>query len=191
MEREPQITFRNIATSEALETLIRERIRRLEKFHGHIVGVRVVVEVPHAAPEVAKPPLAISVEVDVAGRPRIVVKRSENEHEAKGDRYAFMNWAFDAVQRQLEDIAARQNGQVKRHGPAGVPVRGTIARMFRDRDYGFIEVDNSPDLYFTRQSVNGVSFEELEVGMAVEVVPAAVEGPMGPQASSVKRGGGH
>jgi ribosomal subunit interface protein len=119
MNREPQITFRNVATSEALETLIRERIERLEKFHGHIVGVRVVVEDPHPAAEKSKSALQISVEVDVAGRPRIVVKRSEAQHEAKGDRYAFMNWAFDAVKRQLEDIAAKQNREVKRHNNAG------------------------------------------------------------------------
>ena len=119
MEREPQITFKNIPTSDALEELIRERIGRLEKFHHHIIGVRVVVEVPHAAPDSGKNALAISVEVDVAGRPRIVVKRSEEDHESKGDRYAFMNWAFDAVQRQLEDIAARQNGEVKRRNTLG------------------------------------------------------------------------
>jgi ribosomal subunit interface protein len=115
MNREPQITFKNIAVSDALEILIRERIQRLEKFHHHIVGVRVVVEEPHSAAERGKSALAISVEVDVAGRPKVVVKRSENQHEAKGDRYAFMNWAFDAVQRQLEDMAAKQNREVKRH----------------------------------------------------------------------------
>ena len=124
MEREPQITFKNIATSEALEQLIRERIARLERFHGHIVGVRVVVEAPHPAAELAKTTLAISVEVDIAGRPRIVVKRSEAQHESKGDRYAFMNWAFDAVQRQLEDVAAKQNREVKRHGGGGEGATG-------------------------------------------------------------------
>ena len=115
MNREPQITFKNIATSPALEDQIRERIQRLEKFHHHIVGVRVVVEVPYAAPESGKTALGISVEVDVAGRPRIVVKRSEEDHESKGDRFAFVTAAFDAVQRQLEDIAAKQNREVKRH----------------------------------------------------------------------------
>ena len=114
MQREPQITFKNIARSEALEELIRERIAKLEKFHHHIVGVRVVVDVPHAAPDSGKMALAISLEIDVAGRPRIVVKRSENDHEANGDRYAFMNWAFDAAARQLEDVAAKQNREVKR-----------------------------------------------------------------------------
>ncbi len=187
MEREPQITFRNIAKSEALEGLIRERIAKLEKFHGHIVGVRVVVEEPHSAAEKGKAALQISLEVDVAGRPRIVVKRSEEQHEAKNDRYAFMNWAFDAAQRQLEDLAAKQNGQVKNHGPAGIAMPGTIARMFLD--YGFIEVDNSPDLYFTRQSVNGLNFDELTPGTQVEVMPASAEGPMGPQASSVRPAG--
>jgi ribosomal subunit interface protein len=122
MNREPQITFKNIARSEALENIIRERIGRLEKFHHHIVGVRVVIEEPHVASERGKSTLAISVEVDVAGRPKVVVKRSDAQHEAKGDRYAFATAAFDAVQRQLEDMAAKQNREVKRHNNgAAVP----------------------------------------------------------------------
>ncbi|MGQ0742673.1 MAG: HPF/RaiA family ribosome-associated protein [Alphaproteobacteria bacterium] len=186
MDREPQITFKNIPVSEALENLIRERITRLERFHPHITGCRVVIEVPHAAPESAKKPLAISVEVDVPTRPRIVVRRSESQHEAKGDRYAFMNWAFDAVQRRLEDTARVQRRDVKRHGPSGVVLRGTISRLFKDEEYGFIEVENSPDLYFTRMSLNGTDFDALEPGMEVEVMPEATEGPMGPQARSVR-----
>ena len=114
MEREPQITFKNIPTSDALEQLIRERIGRLEKFHHHIMGVRVVIEVPHAAPNSGKNALAISVEVDVAGRPRIVVKRSEEDHESKGDRYAFMNCGV----RRGPAPARRYRRQAERRGQA-------------------------------------------------------------------------
>jgi cold shock CspA family protein len=124
--------------------------------------------------------------VDVPTRRRIVVRRSEDQHEAKGDRYAFMNWAFEAVQRKLEDIARLQRRDVKRHGPSGVVLRGVVSRIFKEQDYGFIEVENSPDLYFTRVAVNGAEFDALEPGMAVEVMPEATEGPMGPQARSVR-----
>jgi cold shock CspA family protein len=61
-----------------------------------------------------------------------------------------------------------------------------VVRLFPDQNYGFIEIDNSPELYFTRNAVVGGSFDELEAGMMVEVTVASEEGPMGPQANSVR-----
>ena len=61
-----------------------------------------------------------------------------------------------------------------------------VVRLYPDQNYGFIEVDNSPELYFTRNAVVGADYDELKVGMMVQVTPATSEGPMGPQASSVR-----
>jgi cold shock CspA family protein len=58
--------------------------------------------------------------------------------------------------------------------------------LFPEQSYGFIEVKDSPELYFTRNAVVGDAFDDLEVGMVVHVTRATTEGPMGPQASSVK-----
>jgi cold shock CspA family protein len=49
-----------------------------------------------------------------------------------------------------------------------------------------VEVKDSPDLYFSREVVTSGTFDDLEVGTVVHVTRAASEGPMGPQASSVK-----
>ena len=68
MERPLQIAFKNVESSASLETLIRERVERLQRFHPHITGARVVVEVPHRSPESGKLPLGIAVEIDVPGR---------------------------------------------------------------------------------------------------------------------------
>lgn len=122
MERPLQVVFKQMEASEALESLIRERASRLEKFHAHIVGARVVVEVPHHAPESGKVPLKITVEVDVAGRPRIVVKSEEQPHDSKGGKTGVVNRVFDSVQRRLEDVASTQGGAMKRSKSASVPV---------------------------------------------------------------------
>ena len=61
-----------------------------------------------------------------------------------------------------------------------------VVRLFPEQNYGFIEMDNSPELYFTRNAVDGGDFAELKVGMMVQVTRATEEGPMGPQASSVR-----
>jgi cold shock CspA family protein len=84
----------------------------------------------------------------------------------------------------LKTTSDIMRGEVKRHDGAGEA--GLVVRLFPQQDYGFIEVRGSPDLYFTRNAVTGGSFDDLKVGTMVEVTRATTEGPMGPQASSVK-----
>lgn len=117
MEREPQIVFRNMPASPALEAVIRERIDRLEQYHSNIIGCRVVAEVPHRSAEGAKPPLALTVEVEVGGRPLIVAKGAESRREAKNDQAAVVTHVFEAVGRQLRETAAVQKGAVKASAP--------------------------------------------------------------------------
>lgn len=77
MERETQSVFRNMPASPALEAVIRERLDRLEHCHSNIIGCRVVAEVPHRSAGGGKPPLALTVGIEVGGRPLIVAKGSE------------------------------------------------------------------------------------------------------------------
>src|SRR5262245_58115217 len=184
MQRPLQITFKGMERSPALEALIRQRVEHLEVLYPRLVGCRVVVEVPHRGSETAKVPIAVSVEADVPGRGPVVGKDAENRREAKEDHTAALNNAFDAVERQLERVSDLQHGEVKPHEDAGQS--GMVVRLSPEQNYGFIEIDNSPELYFTRNAVVSGDFDELQVGMVVEVTLASEEGPMGPQASSVR-----
>jgi cold shock CspA family protein/ribosome-associated translation inhibitor RaiA len=184
MEKPLQIVFKDTESSEFLEGLIRERAERMEKLHPNIIGCRVVVEIPHRAAETFKPPIGLTVEVDVPNKNTIVGKDQQERHEAKNDTYAMVNRAFDAVQRQLRAIAEMQRGDVKHHEGAGET--GQVVRLFPEQNYGFVEVRGSGDLYFTRNAVVSGSFDDLNVGTMVEITRATGEGPMGPQASSVR-----
>ncbi len=155
MERPLQIAFKNVESSASLETLIRERVERLQRFHPHITGARVVVEVPHRSPESGKLPLGIAVEIDVPGRNPVIAKGEQDRREVKGDRSAIVNRVFEAAERQLEQIAAIRKGEVKQHGSAGDT--GIVVRIFPEQNYGFIEVKDSPDLYFSREVVGNGS----------------------------------
>ena len=96
-----------------------------------------------------------------------------------------VNNAFDAVERQLEKLADIRTREV-RSAAASEAQTGMVVRLFPEQSYGFVEVDNSSELYFTRNAVTGGDFDDLSPGMLVHVVKANDEGPMGPQASSVK-----
>lgn len=183
MERPLQITFRGMDSSPALEALIRERVARLETLYPRLTGCRVVVEVPYRS-ESAKVPIAISVEADVPGAGLILGKDEAERHAAKEDHTAAVNNAFEAVERQLGKIGDVRSREVVANAAQGQT--GMVVRLYPDQNYGFIEVDNSPELYFTRNAVVDADYDELKVGMMVQVTPATSEGPMGPQASSVR-----
>ena len=133
--------------------------------------------------------LGIAVEIDVPGRAPVVAKGEEERRAAKGDHLPIVNRVFEAAERQLEQITAIRKGEVKQHGSAGDT--GVVVRLFPDQNYGFIEVKDSPDLYFSRDVCGNGSFGEIKVGSIVHVIRAVAEGPMGPQASSVLVEGQH
>ena len=118
------------------------------------------------------------------GHKPIVAKGEQDRRETKGDHSAVINRVFEAIERQLEQTAAIRNREVKNHGSAGDT--GIVVRIFPEQNYGFVEVKDSPDLYFSRDVVAAGAFDDIEVGTVVHVTRASSEGPMGPQASSVK-----
>jgi len=181
MDRPLQIVFRDIQHSTSLAKLIEERVQRLEHVHDHIIGCRVVAGVAHRGLQQGIMPLALSVEVEVPGRPLIVAKANAKK---KGEQGGLVNRVFDAVQRRLEQVAEITKGNVKRHENA--LESGVVVRLFPDQNHGFVQVKGGADLYFTRNSVVRGSFDALQIGALVQITRATTEGVMGPQASSVQ-----
>ncbi|MFJ5487862.1 HPF/RaiA family ribosome-associated protein [Hansschlegelia beijingensis] len=179
-----EIAFKNLQTSEALEQLIRDRVARLEQSHPRLMSCRVVVETPYRSAAGGKQPLGITIEVTLPGTGSIVASDSQERRDSKGDETAFVTRAFKRLERQLEDETQIRRGEVKTHGSEGSV--GRVVRLFPEQNYGFIEYPGSPDLYFTRNAVSGDAYDQLKIGEMVLVTIATGEGPMGPQASSVR-----
>ena len=165
MQRPLEITFRDLDPSDFIRNLVEERVERLERYHPHIIGCRVVIAAPHRSAEGHNPPVGISVEVDVPNRPRIVAKDAEEQRAMKGDHFAAINRAFEAIERQLEELSDKQRGVVKRH--ENIRQTGNVVRLFPEQGYGFIEIGGGPELYFTRNAMIDGSFDELKVGTMV------------------------
>ena len=105
-----QITIRDVDHSEALETHIRDKAKKLDEFFDHIMSRRVVVEVPHKHHHQGKQ-FNVRIDIGVPGS-EIVVNRDHAE-----DVYVALRDAFDAAKRQLEDYARKLHGNVKTHQP--------------------------------------------------------------------------
>jgi ribosome-associated translation inhibitor RaiA len=130
MEIPLQITFRNMAPSQAIEDNIREKVSKLESFYDRIMSCRVIVEAPHRHHRKGKA-YEVRIDLTVPGgelvvnrapkrletaklRLQKVSEKEENElieshepskHAAHEDIYVAIRDAFNAAGRKLEDHA--------------------------------------------------------------------------------------
>jgi ribosomal subunit interface protein len=114
MEAPLQITFRNLAASDAVEGKIRERAAKLDTYYDHIISCHVIVEAPHRHHHQGR---LFHVRIDLAlPGSTLVVNREPHAHHAHEDVLVAIRDAFDAARRQLEDYARRQRVDSKPFG---------------------------------------------------------------------------
>lgn len=183
MKLAPQITFRNLPASEAIEAKVVDHVLQLDDFYKHIMGCRVVIEVPHRHHQGNL--YHVRIDLTVPGT-ELVVKRDPPEHQAHEDIDVAIRDAFDAAERELKSYAQRQRGEVKTHE---IPSHGRIVSLFPDEGYGFIEAADGYEVYFHPNSLLNADFGQLEVGQEVRF--SEESGDQGPQASSVQLIGKH
>lgn len=115
MQTPLKITLHGIDHSDALETYIRTKMQKLEKFFHHITSCHVVVEIPHRHQHQGAQ-YNVRINMGVPGN-EIVVNRDHAE-----DVYVALRDAFDAVRRCLEDYACKIRGDIKTHDPKKTPI---------------------------------------------------------------------
>lgn len=186
MQLPVQITFRNMDTSPAVETHIRERVDALDRLFGRIIGCRVAVEASGRHQRKGRL-YHVRVDLTVPGR-EIVVNRDPPEHHAHEDILVAVRDAFDATRRQLEDHARTARGDIKTHE---TPSHGRIARLFKAEGYGFIRSSEGDEIYMHRNAVTGDGFDALSEGDEVRYAVHEAEGEKGSQASTVVPVGKH
>lgn len=162
MKLQLQITARDIPHSDALEAHIRQKAEKLDSFYPHIMGCRVVIEVPHKHKHQGRM-FNIRLDISVPGN-KLVVNR-----EADEDVYVALRDAFDAAKRQLEDYNRRQRGDIKAHAPVS---HGRVVRIVPEEGYGFIDTPDGHELYFHRENLVNNNFDKLEIGNEVHFLEA-------------------
>lgn len=104
----PQITYRGMPHSAAMDARIVEYARKLESFHPKVTMCHVVVDEADRKKRQGNR-FEVHVDVHVPGHEIVA---SHKEHE---DAYVAMHEAFDVVYRKLEEDISRKRGHVKRH----------------------------------------------------------------------------
>lgn len=165
-----EIDGRNTEIHPRWRTLIEHK---LAKFDRHVYGVtHARVTILHNRHHLAGDN-EVQVVLSVPGRTLTVHKSAAQIPDA-------LRAALIAAERELKTYHQGRKRFVKQPGPRPV---GTIVRLFKTRGYGFILTESDREVYFHKNSLDGLSFERLEKGM--QVAFEIEEGEKGLQASRV------
>ena len=113
MEHPLQIAFHGVDTSPAVETRIRDKVAKLERYFDRIIGCRVVVEHVHRSHSNLKTtdqPFHVSVVVEVPGEELVAKRDPKDRSLQKGheDINVAIQDAFDTMERRLKDYVDRR-----------------------------------------------------------------------------------
>ncbi len=176
MQLPVEISYRGVEKSDEIDTLIRSKAARLDRFCDHITRCNVAVEKPNHSQQSGNP-FRVRVDVTVPPGHELVADEKQSEHEMHEPLSKIINDAFKNMERQVKELAERQRHEVKTHAEP----RALVTKLFPD--YGFITDGGGIDIYFHRNAVVGADFAAIKIG--TEVRFDLSHGEMGPQASSV------
>ncbi len=182
MKINPEITYRHLEKTSAVQSLVEEKIAKLEQFCDYINSCRVVIEKDNNHPSSGSP-YRVSIDITIPhGREIAVVEKPDT-----GKQYlpleTVIRDAFEAARRQLISITTEQKGERKVHPEQ--QVSAMVSKLFPEQGYGFLkEISTGKEVYFHRNSVINNDFEQLIVGSGVRYKETM--GEMGPQATTVQ-----
>jgi len=167
-----EISARQIELDARLEADLRRRSAKLERHYDRITSCRIAVERPSNHHQEGGP-FRVRLDITVPGSELVAKKEG-------GDLKAVIRDTFQAVERQVEELARRQRGEVKTQI---LPPEGQVVRIFPEEGFGFLTAPDGREVYFHRNAVLDPGFERLAVGSQVRF--AEEQGFEGPQATTV------
>ncbi len=171
MQVEPEIAYRNVEPTPAMESQILRGLERLERSHPRIIACRIMVEIPH--PRHATGNLyRVRLDITVPGHELVVSRDPPARHTRETARTAIRE-AFELARNQLREQRKRQAG---RPAVSEAPLRGRVLSLSEADGYGFIQSTEGEEIYFHRTGVPADRFDELDVGTEVRFVEEVVDG---------------
>ncbi len=179
---ELHIEGQNVEVWAEMRDMIAQRLEKLDTHHGDIIHARVAlvksVHHQHGSDEAR---ISLSMNRRKVLR---VAKVGKTLESAVSD-------ALETVQRELSSYRAKRRERSKprlQTAPEVAQATGTVARVFSEQGYGWVDIGEDEDVHFLRQVVVGNAFDSIAEGASVEV--ELTDGPNGYEATRVVPLGG-
>lgn len=169
------IESRNVGMTPRWKTEIEERMADLSAGHNDLIRGRVILtKNPHHKKDQR---VAEALVVVTLPRRRTITARKEEKTFEEAIRAAFFS-----VDIELQKYREKRASPEVRTSPIP-PLRGVICKLFPVEGYGFILKEGGGEVYFHKNALHGLKFEELTDG--TEVVFNVEDGKKGPHATTV------
>ncbi len=184
MKVPPEITFRNVDKTNAIDALINEKIGKLEQVCDYISSCHIIIEKIHDRPRSGSP-YRVRIDITVPPGHELVAESNPPDVNQYPSVEAVIRDAFNAATRQLRKLTKQQNesDKAKTHNHAE-ETTALVTKLFPEEGYGFIRTLDGQEVYFHRNSVLHDDFDRIEIGTGVHCFVDM--GEEGPQASTVK-----
>jgi ribosomal subunit interface protein len=107
MQLPVEISYRGLEKSDEIETMVREKAARLDKFCDHINRCDVVIEQPNHNHKKGNP-FRVRIDVTVAPGHELVAEDSETDDDSYLPLNRAVHDAFKAMERQLRHLVEKQ-----------------------------------------------------------------------------------
>jgi ribosomal subunit interface protein len=167
MKIPPEITYRGVEKTDAIEALINEKIAKLERVCDHISSCHIAVEKEQERPR-ERSPYRVRLDITVPPGHELAAESTMGNHTQYAELDVVIRDAFDKAWRQLRDLSKQQ--QEYDRGQVNDGAQDTIAlvtKLFREQGYGFLKTLDGQDIHFTSSSVLHDDFDRLEIGTGV------------------------
>ena len=183
MQTPVKVAYRHLRSSPAVTELVKEKVKRLERYFDRVTACTVTLEVPDKHHRLGRH-YRVRIEMHVPGE-TLVVGRDPKQSRVHQDLYAAIQSAFREAKGQLQDHARRFDHRVRARAVTAhaEPPRAVVLRLFPQEGYGFLQAPDGREIYFHQRSVLKGAFDRLKVGDEVRYAEEA--GEEGPQASTV------
>ena len=110
-----ELSFHNMQPSDALKAAVEKHVQKLDSLKSHLVGCRVVIEMPHKNHRTGQNLPDVHIVMRVPGKELVVSREMARAPNRKTptDAYTVLDAAFAAAQSQLKEHRRIVQGDVK------------------------------------------------------------------------------
>lgn len=167
MKIPPEITYRGVDKTDAIEALIREKIAKLERVCDHISSCHIAIEKNQERPR-DRSPYRVRLDITVPPGHELAAESHAGDRTQYAELDVVIRDAFDKAWRQLRDLSKQQNEYNKGQINDGAEdTMALVTKLFPEQGYGFLKTLSGEDIYFNRDSVLHDDFDRLKVGTGV------------------------
>lgn len=177
-----EVTYRDVDKTAAIDTLIHEKVAKLERLCSYINSCQIAVEKANDRPSHGSP-YRVRIDMTVPPNHELFAESHPTDTNQHVGVDTVIRDAFSKAERQLKELTRRQREAEQSKNSAENDTTAIVTKIFHDQDYGFIRDLTGEEIYFHRNSVTHADFDRIEVGTGVRY--EAVEGDKGLQATTV------